>query len=318
MSLEIDVQNRKSLTFNRHQSFYFREGWLRKGMLAVENDSGFFLNKDADQVLGLGKNMVASLRYWMVSTGMAEEVKEKGKMVQYITPIGKVILDSDPYFELSGTLWIVHVLLASNSEHASTCYWFFNRYAKAIFNKEDFVLNLERWVISNGKEVSVDSLNRDFDCFTRTYLSFEGTPEDILVCPLVNLGVLDVVDNKNHSVLSGSKKGRLFRFKRPDIKGLDPLIVGWALARWRQEFRADTFQVSFFEALRDNKSPGRLFNLSATLLIDILNKLEEQHSDLACHVIRANRLDLIEIPNASPEQYMARYYQVEGSLNYVG
>lgn len=314
---QTERENNHNLTFNRHQSFYFREGWLRKGINAIIDEPGFFLRKDADQVLGLGKNMIASLRYWLVASGMTNEVKEKGHMIQHITPVGQIIMDYDPYFEYNGTLWIVHNLLASNMEKASTWYWFFNRYAKAIFDKEDFVINLERWTLANMKEVSVDSLNRDFECFVRTYLSFEGTPEDILVCPLGNLGLMELVEDKSQTVFGSLKKNRLYRFKKPELKGLDPLIIGWALIRWQREYKQCAFQVSFNETLRDHNSPGRLFNLSASLLIEVINRLNEQHPDLACRIIRSNNLDLIELPKLEPEQYILRYYQTEG-LNQNG
>jgi hypothetical protein len=300
------------LTFNRHQSFYFREGWLRKGINAISLDPAFFLNKDADQILGLGKNMVASLRYWLVATGMTEEIKEKNRMIQIITPIGKMIMEMDPYFELNGTLWIVHALLSSNIQVASTWYWFFNRYAKPVFNREDFIQNLERWILANGKTISIDSLGRDFECFTRTYLSSEGTPEDILVCPLGNLNLLEQNEDKSQSIIAGTKRGRLYRLKKPEIKNIEPLVVGWVLANWRKLFQPNTFQVSFFDALREDRSPGRLFNLSAALLIEISNRLKEQHPDLSFKVTTRDRLDVIELPNIEPEEYIVRYYKMEG------
>ena len=35
-----------------HESFYIREGWLRKGIKNVHNDCRVFINEDATDVLG--------------------------------------------------------------------------------------------------------------------------------------------------------------------------------------------------------------------------------------------------------------------------
>ena len=63
------------MPFARHETFHIREGWLFKGMDAVRHDSTIFLSSDASERLGLGKNMVRALRFWMTATGLAEEYR---------------------------------------------------------------------------------------------------------------------------------------------------------------------------------------------------------------------------------------------------
>lgn len=302
----------KKMSFARHQSFYFREGWLRKGLRGILDEPGLFLTPDAGKRLGgLGVNMVESLRYWMVATGLAVEKKESGKASQELTSIGRVIHERDPYLELDITLWIIHCLLCSNYEEAPTWFWFFNRYAKQVFNKEDFVTNLDRWVLAEGKEVAKKSLERDFECFVRTYLSFDGTPEDILVCPLGNLGLLGEVNEIGSELLDSGKRSRVFRFVRPEIKGINPLIIGWALKSWQEKYRNGVSQISFFEALREDCSPGRLFNLNTTSLLSLLGILQEQYPDISFRTVRTNNLDYIEVPDIPSETYIHKCYEAE-------
>lgn len=301
----------KKMNFARHQSFYFREGWLRKGMKGIADDPGIFLSPEAGKKLGgLGINMVASLRYWMVATGLAVEKKGKGKSVQELTAIGKIINEKDPYLELDITLWIIHCLLCGNYEEAPTWFWFFNRYAKLVFNKEDFVTNLDRWVLLEGKEVSKKSLERDYECFVRTYLSFEGTPEDILICPLGNLGLLNEIEDSGDALISG-KKSRIIRLVRPEIKGINPLIIGWSLKRWQETYRRGITQISFFEALREDCSPGRLFNLNANSLLTLLGMLRDTNPEISFKIVRTNNLDLLEIPDIPSQIYIDRCYEKE-------
>ncbi|EKD09459.1 DUF4007 family protein [Limnospira platensis] len=50
--------------FARHETFHPRFGWLKKGFDQSEKDDRIFLAEDAPVRLGVGKNMVRSLRYW--------------------------------------------------------------------------------------------------------------------------------------------------------------------------------------------------------------------------------------------------------------
>src|SRR5437667_6604624 len=71
------------MSFAKHETFYIREGWLFKGMAAIKKaeDDGqlptIFLDTDAPERLGIGHNMVRSLRFWMQAIGLVEEKQEE-------------------------------------------------------------------------------------------------------------------------------------------------------------------------------------------------------------------------------------------------
>ena len=50
--------------FARHETFHPRFGWLKKGYDAAVKNNNIFLEEDAAVTLGVGKNMVRSIRYW--------------------------------------------------------------------------------------------------------------------------------------------------------------------------------------------------------------------------------------------------------------
>ncbi|WP_308253209.1 DUF4007 family protein [Geminocystis sp. GBBB08] len=58
------LENGVTPTFARHETFHPRWGWLKKGFDVASNDSNIFNSEDAPVRLGVGKNMVRSLRYW--------------------------------------------------------------------------------------------------------------------------------------------------------------------------------------------------------------------------------------------------------------
>ena len=53
------------MKFRAHETFFIRKGWLSKGMKHVQNRPDVFVSKKENpmDVLGIGSNMVKSLRY---------------------------------------------------------------------------------------------------------------------------------------------------------------------------------------------------------------------------------------------------------------
>ncbi len=54
-------------SFARHETFCPRYGWLKKGIDGVETDEGIFERADAIELLGVGKNMVRSIKFWCLA-----------------------------------------------------------------------------------------------------------------------------------------------------------------------------------------------------------------------------------------------------------
>ena len=55
---------KKKYKFSGHQTFVFRYGWLEKGVRGVNEYGNVFSRDDVLVLLGVGKNMVASIRHW--------------------------------------------------------------------------------------------------------------------------------------------------------------------------------------------------------------------------------------------------------------
>ena len=112
------------MKFRAHETFFIRKGWLYKGLKNVIRDPSIFTGKQKNpvDVLGIGTNMVKSLRYWLQATCLTTENQKDSKFprikVQTPTEVGEIIFDNDRYFEEIGTICIVHYLLASNKDLA--------------------------------------------------------------------------------------------------------------------------------------------------------------------------------------------------------
>ena len=92
--------------FSGHESFACKSHWLKRGYDFVKGENNFN-DDDAVVRLGVGKNMVASIKFWLKAIGL---LKDTG-----LVDISDYLFDDDngkdPYLEDIGTLWLLHFLL---------------------------------------------------------------------------------------------------------------------------------------------------------------------------------------------------------------
>ena len=121
----------KVASFGRHESFPLRFGWITKGLRALAANPNVFGRQDATVILGVGKNMVAAIKYWLQATGLAES---SGRDLAP-TKLADVAFGEhgDPYLEDDATIWLLHWLLATTPTRATAIYWFFNHFHKPTF-----------------------------------------------------------------------------------------------------------------------------------------------------------------------------------------
>lgn len=297
------------MSFAKHETFYVREGWLFKGMAAIERaknenqHSSIFLDVQAPEKLGIGQNMVKSLRFWMQATGLVEEKLEERQRIQHLTSFGKLIWEYDRYLEDNATLWLLHYNLACSQEQATTWYWFFNHFAPSIFDETSCLEALRTWVISNysDQEVAISSLKRDIDCLLQTYLPSKSlhTPEELTESPFARLGILSRIDDgRQHK----------YRMERLDSSRLHPLILLYVLADRQQKVRSTIPQVGLSDVLREPMNAGRVFSLTTTVLSDLLAELNKNYQDLRIQFVRTAGLDLLTLPTSQPHTILTRYY----------
>ena len=253
--------------FGRHETFPLRYGWLTKGFREWCDNPEVFDAEDATVCLGVGKNMVSAIRYWLVATRMVES---NGRTLEP-TLIGKKLLSEggwDPYLEDQVTLWLIQWLLASNPHDATTFFWFFNRFHKSEFTAVEVLNGLQDFVRENVKvRVASTTLKHDVNVLLRMYEqrapSRQAPLEDTLDSPLATLGLLRTTGTVKQHVST------------PDTRPALPVAaLGFAVA----EIFAATDQPSLpVESLLygDGQwaAPGTVFRLTGEGLISKLEQL---------------------------------------------
>ncbi|MEM5549527.1 DUF4007 family protein [Pseudoalteromonas neustonica] len=237
--------NPKKAAFGRHETFFLRYGWLTKGFwanLSYINDntpSDIFKSDNAVVELGVGKNMVASIKYWLQATQLLTS-SEKGFLIP--TDLGMSLMGNnlepgwDAYLEDEATLWLLHWLIASNATQATAFYWFFNRYHKTQFTQDELRTALNDFIKESiSANTSAGTIKNDISVLTRMYSSVEADKkqswDDILDSPMSQLGLIEATVNKEYKSSASIKNT------------LHESVVGFALAQIFESRQATTIPV---------------------------------------------------------------------------
>lgn len=302
------------MKFRAHETFFIRKGWLRKGLKHVKNEPRIFVDKDINQTmeLGIGTNMVKSLRYWMQAVGLTNETKRDNLTVQEFTDFGNIVWEYDGYIEEEGTLWFLHYQLASSEELATTWFWFFNIFNVKEFTKDDFVDALDGYVNYNldSGQVAISSLEDDFTCLINTYIPRRKThpekvsPENTIDCPLGVLDLIDSTDNKN-------KIYKKMTLKKDSIHPL--IVLAVMLDRYEKDDSKMNNEIKISALLNNPCNIGKIFVMDLNILnyyLDILQNLGY------LKVIRTAGLDVVKLDTSLSSKYILKKYYEE--LNIVG
>lgn len=263
-----------TLNFSGHESFPLRYSWLSKGFERVSKEALFFGNEDAMVTLGVGKNMVFSIRHWGLATQVWKEVERtRGKEIRP-EPLGNSLFrEWDPFLEHPGTYWVLHWKIVANPLKATTWTVVFNRPA-ARFGQEQLLQELMEFAATHGdRKSSSASLKRDIEVFKRSYLQpvkKKGVyQEDELDCPFKQLGLLRPTTTRGeYELVVGS---------RPSL----PLeVFAYSLLDHLQhETGQARKEVNIEDLLYGWNSPGRVFRLSESSLMERLHQLSVSHPE---------------------------------------
>ena len=184
--------------FSGHETFQCRHFWLKKGY-DFKLNNGDFKSNEALIELGVGKNMVHSIHYWLKAFKI---ILGEGLMSDF----GQKIFDQDgydPYLEDIGTQYLLHYNLISNVEFASIYKLTFEDFRKTRISSEfteeqlyDFIF---KTLQKNGESISENSLKNEIKIFIKTYFSNskKGSKsiEDDFASILLGIGFIDQVQD---------------------------------------------------------------------------------------------------------------------------
>ena len=260
--------------FSGHETFPLRYGWLKKVYDRVaetedqpDNRAACWDN-NAIALFGVGKNMVASMRYWAKATGIISEPTTTSVRT---TDLGALLFGPkgrDPYMEHPATLWLIHWQLAANKEK-TTWFWAFSHYPAVTFERDGLIMRLDRLAKERGWPPPANTtIRNDVACFVRTYVARQPsgkiTHDDALESPLTELGLIKAI---------GAKDG--FRFVRGPKTTLGDGVFTYALINFWSRYAPNSATLSFEAIAHEPGGPGRVFLFDENDVVDRLSPLEE-------------------------------------------
>ena len=252
--------NPNSMAFGRNETFFLKYNWTYKALHAVNQNKDFLSLPNSYLDLGVGKNMLSSIRYWL---GAYQILDSNGEAFK--DEIARAIFDPnkgfDPYLEREETLWIMHWRLCSNPSTATLYYWFFNFFKNTRFSKEELTGSLDLWLKDNTvKKFASNTLERDINLLLKTYsasIDVSDSIEDSLENPFANLELISKNSDGTYSaeykhrdqinihtfafaivnLLDAMKSSDLFNAKDISIIPLNDVIDSQELPSIRNIFR---------------------------------------------------------------------------------
>lgn len=243
-------------SFSGHESFHCKSLWLKKGYDYLLADNRF-TDKDSVVKLGVGKNMVASIRFWLRAFGLSKS-DELTDMSGYLfnTETGR-----DPYAEDFNTLWILHFLLVV-SEVASIYNLVFVDYQR---EKKEFsrleLLNFIKRKCSVPEQKNVfneNTVKKDIGVFLKNYV----TPKDLkniddFSALLIGLGMIV------------SKDSETYTYKETEPAEIASEVVLFAMLSLKGGDQTLSFDLI--------QKLSLIFCMPVVSLIEIIRKIEKQY-----------------------------------------
>ena len=268
----------KNPSFSGHQTFPFRYTWLKKGVDAVMKPQNIFADDNAPVALGVGKNMVSSIRFWCVTAGLIKKIKNTSNHRSRfeVTDEGKIIFATDTgkdqYLENPATLWWIHWRIATNMERVPTWSWAFNFLNYPEFTRDSLTKDLMDWIKQQEnikRQPSENTIKQDVSCFIRTYCLSRSSEtaiiEDTFDCPLVELDLIREVQ-----VEQGENRYQFNLGPKPSLT--DSMFALTIAEFWNRHF-SNANTLSFSKIMYSKLSPGQVFKLDENTMVMYLEKL---------------------------------------------
>ena len=251
------------LQFSGHESFICKHFWLKKGY----DFKGSFSDEAAVIDLGVGKNMVTSISFWLKAFGIVTPENRYSELANYLFSEDTGV---DPFIENIATVWLLHYSLVKTGR-ASIYNLFFNHFRKTRteFTRDHLLSFIKRIMESeNQKNFTENTITNDISVFIRNYLKpvYKESKIDIeedFSSLLIDLDLMSHFESQN----AEDKRVEWYRVESKNQYDLPAELVLFAILENFTERRS----ISFNELLVGNNSPGLIFCLTAD---GLYNKIE--------------------------------------------
>ncbi|MFT3975706.1 MAG: DUF4007 family protein [Sphingomonas bacterium] len=272
MTADLDISGLEGLRFSGHETFACRYAWLSKAYRALLADPHQFADEEGAMIeLGIGRNMVRSLRFWVEAMGLANVRKGEGLVLTDFAHALFARDGLDPYLEDVRSLWLLHWNLSSRSEAPLFAWrYLLNHWPFPELTRSEVLAAFLRESARLGFSHSEVTLAQHLDIFLHSYHPSRGSTgvEDSLDGPLVELALIQPVGERR------TESGRfetVYAFRREPKADITPALFAYCIADYWTRFRPQEETLTLREIASAPSSPGQVFKLPED---DVRSRLE--------------------------------------------
>ncbi len=253
--------------YSGHETFPCRYAWLPKAFAAIMNDRNTFHDEERAMIrLGVGKNMVRAIRFWMVEACVAIRNNDGGHQPsEFAKAIFNRKKGMDPFLQDIRTLWLLHWNLSTSNIEEPLFAWDFliNHWQSPEFSRTSVLQAFRKAADKEARPPSDVTLGQHFDTFLHTYVptrSHKGEiQEDNLDCPLVELDFIHHIGERQ--VDGTGKREPIYVFRMEDKLDITLDLFAYCLDDFWKKRHNNERTLDFREVTFGQGSPGQVFKL---------------------------------------------------------
>lgn len=279
-------------TFSGHESFSCKSLWLKKGYDFVKSNKKF-TNPDAVVDLGVGKNMVASIRYWLKAFGIYEN--------DSISWLGDYLFDDvkgkDKFIEDLATLWLLHFCLAFLQE-ATIYNLVFCRFQRERnqFTREQVQTFIKLKMAEAGKQslYNENTVKKDIAVLIQNYtLPNKPQSNDDFSSLLLDL-----------DLIRWNSEDKEYHFNVDGKRNVTKEIFLFALLTLKEQDRDNTIS---YDTIQERI--GLIFCMQDSETINMLKELSSEYSEFIAYSDMAGIRQVQFIKDLDKKQVLDNYYE---------
>jgi hypothetical protein len=237
------------MSIHSHEGFGIEKSWLVKSLYLLQSTTSFIKDVNlGQQELGLGNRKVMALKNYLIQGKMIKKIKQD----YMLTDFAKVLIKNDPNLYQNETIIAIFYQLACEPTRGEIFYWYMNEFEMRHFDKKSLLERLQASYPDKAQRTLENAWNSLHLTLTNKEL---GLGEE---CGWMK-----------------EKRGAIFEKGYPEKGSFSIGIFAFALIDYAR--RLGTSSLNLQEIISGKGSPGKVFNLPADMVDNMLADLETRY-----------------------------------------
>jgi hypothetical protein len=302
-----------------HESFACRYTWLPKAVRGLQENPKLFTDDERAMVdLGVGKNMVRSIRFWSQVAGMV--ITTARGTGHSLSDFGQSLLGEgghDEFMEDIRTLWLIHWNLSTDVKSPLLAWdYLLNRWHEPELVPSVVISAMQKEAERQDETLSRVTIDQHWDTFLHSYFPTRGrkgeVQEDNLDSPLTELELIIRVGERPVDKGEGRAEP-IYAFRREEKPDITPELFVYALNDfWNKRHEESENSLPLREVAHGHGSPGQIFKLPEDDIRARVEALARQTKNFFTYSESANLQTVRRQGHRNDSELLNEIYRQEG------